>query len=279
MQGIEAGRFEVMNPYNGHLFSVPASPQNVHSIVFWSKNFENFNLGDYGPDLESRGYHLWFNFTLNSDSELLEPNLPPLVERLKQLEQLCGRHDPRSVQWRFDPICCYRDGAGHYRDNLNDFSLIADVAAQLGVTHCVTSFMDIYPKITKRVEGRTDISFIDIPTASKIDILADMTAVLNPLGISLQACCEGALLDRIGTRLAVGKSACIPNDRLMDLYGGRISLALDRGQRITKGCGCMKSTDIGSYNRQPCYHRCLYCYANPAEIGHRADKSPSGSGS
>jgi len=268
MHGVEAGCFEVANPYNGQTFLVPAGPQDVHSIVFWSKNFETFNLGDYGPYLESRGYHLWFNFTLNSESELLEPNLPPLAERLTQLEQLCRRHDPHAVQWRFDPICFYRDGAGRFQDNLKDFSQIANVAADLGVTRCVTSFMDMYSKITKRLAGRADIVFIDSVPASKIEVLMDMTAILEPLGISLQTCCEGSLLEKIGNDPAVEPSACIPNDRIMALYGGRISLARDRGQRIKNGCGCMKSTDIGSYKQQPCYHNCLYCYANPTEGGH-----------
>ena len=270
MQGIQAGRFQGMNPYNGQTFVVPASPRDVHSIVFWSKNFEKFNNGDYGPYLESGGYHLWFNFTLNSESEMLEPNLPPLAERLEQLEQLCRRHDPRSVQWRFDPICFYRDGRGQLQDNLKDFSQIAAVAADLGMTRCVTSFMDMYPKITKRLTGRTDIALVDRSTANKINVLADMVAILEPLGISLQICCEGGLLDQIGKNLPVGRSACIPNERLMERYGGRISSARDRGQRIKNGCGCKKSTDIGSYKHQPCYHNCLYCYANPTDVGFQA---------
>ncbi len=265
MQGILAESFEVVNPYSGKSFLVPAGPHDVHSIVFWSKNFGKFNLKNYGRHLESMGYHLYFNFTLNSDSELLEPKLPPLKERLEQLEQLCRRHDPRSIQWRFDPICFYRSGTGHLHDNLQDFSVIAEKAASQGVTDCITSFMDMYPKIKKRLASRTDLTFRDIPTETKLNILADMCVVLEPLGISLKTCCEGALLDQIGEDLPVGKSACIPNDRLMELYGGRISLAQDRGQRLMAGCGCMKSMDIGSYEQQPCYHSCLYCYANPIE--------------
>jgi hypothetical protein len=272
MQGIEAGCFEVVNPYNGQTFLVPAGPQDVHSIVFWSKNFEEFIRGDYGPTLESRGYHLWFNFTVNSDSVLLEPNLPPLTARLNQLEQLCQQHDPRSVQWRFDPICFYRNAADELQDNLQDFSSIADAAAQHGITHCVTSFMDMYPKIRKRLTARTDITWVEVSTASKIDILADMVTILEPLGISLQTCCEGELLDQIGKSLPVEKSVCIPNDRLVGLYGGQLSMAQDRGQRIQNGCGCKISKDIGSYKQQPCYHNCLYCYANPTDDGFQAVK-------
>ncbi|MEE9497365.1 MAG: DUF1848 family protein [Desulfobacterales bacterium] len=30
-----------------------------------------------------------------------------------------------------------------------------------------------------------------------------------------------------------------------------------------KRCGCKISVDIGSYHHHPCYHNCLFCYANP----------------
>ena len=37
----------------------------------------------------------------------------------------------------------------------------------------------------------------------------------------------------------------------------------DTGQRVQKGCGCKVSVDIGVYHQHPCYHNCLFCYANP----------------
>ena len=56
----------------------------------------------------------------------------------------------------------------------------------------------------------------------------------------------------------------ISNDLLMKLFGGSLSLNKDSGQRIKNGCGCNESVDIGSYSLHPCYHNCLFCYANPA---------------
>jgi len=271
MHSIRKGRFEVVNPYSRKIFTVSAVKTDVHSIVFWSKNLGVFLKRDYGRRLEDDGYHLFFNFCINSESALLEPGLPSLKKRLAQLELLCRRHDPRSVQWRFDPICFYRNGGTQIRDNLKNFGIIAQKASALGVTRCITSFMDMYPKIQKRIASGSAVEFVDIPVRRKINILTDMCAILTPLEISLETCCEGELLDQIEDDLPVGKSACIPNDRLMALYGGRISLAKDQGQRRKAGCGCMKSVDIGSYKRQPCYHNCLYCYANPAAAGSQPD--------
>ena len=263
MSGIQKGCFEVVNPYRRNMFLVPATTADVHSIVFWSKNFGDFIAGKYGQKLEADGYHLLFTFTLNSELTLLEPGLPPLAERLAQLEYLCRHHDPRSVHWRFDPICFYRTENADIEDNLKDFRAIAEKAATLGVTRCITSFMDMYPKIKKRQARQPAVAFVDISLEKKKRTLSDMCAILEPLGISLQTCCERELMDQIGDDLPVIQGACIPNDLLMDLYGGRVSLGKDSGQRIKAGCACMKSVDIGSYDRQPCYHNCLYCYANP----------------
>ena len=73
MAGIEQGRFGVVNPYNQKISNVPAGVDQVHTIVFWSKDFGPFLKGGYGEDLAARGYHLFFNFTVNTADRLLEP--------------------------------------------------------------------------------------------------------------------------------------------------------------------------------------------------------------
>ncbi|MBW1842194.1 MAG: DUF1848 family protein, partial [Deltaproteobacteria bacterium] len=77
MQRIQEGFFEVKNPYNHKITVVPAAPEEVHTIVFWSKNFGPFIQGKYGQTLAAMGYNLFFNFTINSDDSLLEPQVPP----------------------------------------------------------------------------------------------------------------------------------------------------------------------------------------------------------
>jgi hypothetical protein len=62
----------------------------------------------------------------------------------------------------------------------------------------------------------------------------------------------------------IRKSSCIPNDLFVKIFGGDLSFKRDTGQRSLKGCGCMISVDIGSYHLHPCYHNCLFCYANPS---------------
>ena len=267
MRGIQKGFFEVENPYHRKTFFVPASTTDVHTIVFWSKNFGPFIAGEFGRRLQAKGYHLFFNFTLNSENALLENGLPTLDVRLAQLESLCHRFDPQTVTWRFDPLCFYKTGTRSIQNNLKDFTLIAEKAASLGVKRCITSFMDMYSKIKQRLTHGPALEFVDVPMQKKASVLREMCRVLEDLGISLQTCCERELLEQLAGDLAICKGECIPNGLIMKLFGGRVSLAKDAGQRVKAGCGCKKSIDIGSYRRQPCYHNCLYCYANPISAG------------
>jgi hypothetical protein len=264
MGQIRRGSFEVTNPFNQRVSCVPAKPDTVHTIVFWSKNFETFLDKNYGEQLLKQGYHLFFNFTINSDCTNLEPHVPPLKKRLDQLEHLCQRFGPDTINWRFDPLCFFKTGVGPVQDNLRDFFSIAEKAAECGILHCITSFMDYYPKIRRRLSTWPGFAFIDPPLEKKIEILNGMEKELSAANIHLSVCCEKDLLQALPRSSSVTASACIPGDLIQKLFGGRLSLKKDTGQRVKAGCGCTLSSDIGSYRLQPCYHNCLFCYANPA---------------
>ncbi len=272
MVQISRGSFEVVNPFNQRVSVVPATPDAVHTIVFWSKNFRPFIGGHYGDRLLELGYHLFFNFTINSASADLEPNVPSLDERLNQMSYLAEHFGPLAINWRFDPICFYRVNQGALNDNLHDFAYIARKAAGCGIERCITSFMDHYPKIARRLPPRSGFVFVDPPLIDKVNTLMKMESQLADLGIQLQTCCEKAVIDALNANSSITPSACIPNDLLLGLYGGNLSLKRDTGQRVKAGCGCRVSVDIGSYRQQPCYHNCLFCYANPASgIGGKRD--------
>jgi hypothetical protein len=264
MGQIRRGYFEVTNPFNQRVSCVPSSPDRVHTIVFWSKNFGPFLEENYGEQLLKQGYHLFFNFTINSDSIDLEPNVPPLSKRLRQLEQLCQRFGSETINWRFDPLCFFKKGAGPLQDNLHEFCDIAAKAAECGIVRCITSFMDHYPKIRRRLSTRPGFAFIDPMLEKKIEIVGKMEKDLAAGNIHLSVCCEKDLLEAIPQSSSITGSSCIPGEIIQKLFGGRLSLKKDTGQRVKAGCGCTVSTDIGSYRLQVCYHNCLFCYANPA---------------
>lgn len=263
MEGITSGNFEVENPYNRRLTTVAATPDRIHTIIFWSKNFGPFLSAGHGERLREIGFNLFFNFTVNSANDRLEPNVPPLSERLDQLAALCDRFGPPAVQWRFDPICHYADKNGIRDHNLQDFRDIAQVAARCGVRCCVTSFMDMYRKVVRRAASVSDVVFIEPSIHRKVEIISRMEKYLTPLGMQLYICCESAVQSALPSTTPVAPSACIPGPYLADLYGGSVVVKPDRGQRAAQGCRCSKSVDIGSYRLHPCRHDCLYCYANP----------------
>jgi len=263
MEQIKKGVFEVTNPYSRRKFIVPATPDKIHTIVFWSKNFAPFIKEGFGEKLLRMGYHLFFNFTINSDISLLEPRVPSLKQRLDQLRDLCRDYDPRSINWRFDPICFFESEEKVIKDTLRDFSRIATWASQCGVTRCITSFMDHYAKIKKRLKSIPGFSFIDPILSEKIKILLKMEKALLEKKIDLYTCCEKEMLNALPSGSNIRKSSCIPNDLFVKIFGGDLSFKRDTGQRSSKGCGCMISVDIGSYHLHPCYHNCLFCYANP----------------
>ena len=110
-----------------------------------------------------------------------------------------------------------------------------------------------------------DLSFTDPPLEKKKDIVLKMAKTLSGKKITLQTCCEKEVIDLLDLDCGITESSCIPNDLLAKLFGGRLSMRKDFGQRIKSGCKCKASVDIGSYNLHPCFHSCLFCYANPAK--------------
>ena len=263
MEQIEQGFFEVENPYNRRISKIPAAVGQVHTIVFWSKDFGPFLDQGFGKELAAQGYHLFFNFTVNSDHPVLEPGLRPLKERLDQLTRLAEAFGPRCIQWRFDPICHFRDKFGQAGDNLDQFTLIAEHAAKLGITRCITSFVDLYRKVDRRAAKQDQLTFWEPDKKEKKQIIRQMAHLLSDNTVNLFLCCEKPELGDLMAEGLVHPSACIPGHYLVELYGPGIELKPDPGQRRQAGCGCTVSKDIGTYRIHPCHHNCLYCYANP----------------
>jgi DNA repair photolyase len=271
MNDIHRGFFRVTNPFNQKESLVMAAPDRIHTIVFWSKDYTNLIRGKFIEKLRELGYNLFFNYTINSHDSILEPCIASLEHRLTQLETLTQIVGPEAIFWRFDPICYYRRADGKICHNRHDFLKIADAASDLGIQNCITSFVDIYTKVQKRLSCLPGFSFMDPPLENKIRILQEMAGKLKKRNITLLTCCEKQLLEFIPRDSGIKQASCIPNQYLAKLYGSDISLRKDAGQRIKMGCGCRISVDVGSYRHQPCYHNCLFCYANPGLPGKKSN--------
>ncbi|MCP3875456.1 MAG: DUF1848 domain-containing protein [Desulfobacteraceae bacterium] len=269
MEHIHLGFFNVKNPYTKAIKKVEVSKESIHSIVFWSKNYHSFIKENAGKKLAQLGFNLYFNFTINSVSDLLEPKIPPLKERLEQLRILAMEFGPRNIAWRFDPICFYKtQNNGPIKNNLSDFPTIAHHAAEFGIKKCITSFFDTYKKIQKRVaflskKSRQNIVFIAPSMDKKRQVIHRMEKVLAQASIPLYLCCEKQVFLKLCSKTGIKQNSCIDGHLLKTNFGGTPEVKRDYGQRSKQGCLCTKSIDIGSYDMHPCFHNCLFCYANP----------------
>lgn len=88
--------------YNGSIREV--SFDKTRMIVFWSKNPKP--LLERLDEVEALGFRqYYFQFTLNDYvREGLEPNVPPVAERIDTFKRLADRIGKERVIWRFDPL-------------------------------------------------------------------------------------------------------------------------------------------------------------------------------
>jgi hypothetical protein len=252
MNCLRRGSASYPNPFSGQIHTVSLQPDDVHSIVFWSKNY-----GPWLPHLDEiagRGYHFYFHYTITGAPRELEPHVPDWQQSVLILRQLAERTSSRHVQWRFDPIL-FTDtlGTDFY---IGRFRSIAKSLA--GATQrCYFSFALFYDKVERRL-ARAGIQFRDPSREEKQALVQSLANIANEYGMTLYACCEDALVTG-----RVQKAHCVDGDLLAELFPER-PLAF-RLRPTREQCGCVASRDIGMYDT--CPHGCVYCYANQ---GHQA---------
>lgn len=98
---LEKGYVRWRNPFSGQNSYVYFS--NTRFIVFWSKN--PAPLLPYLSMLKERGIGCYIQYTLNDyEAEGLEPNVPPLEQRIATFRRLVEVLGIGGVVWRFDPL-------------------------------------------------------------------------------------------------------------------------------------------------------------------------------
>ncbi len=254
IEWFERGLATVKNPFNQQNYTVSLKPEDVHSIVWWSKDFSRFLAK---RDAFS-GYNQTFQFTINGYSkslQFLEPGMTAtLQERLVQAERIAAYYGPESINWRFDPIVFWKEGET-LKDNTQDYETIASAMAAVGIKRNTISFAQWYGKCKRRA-SRRGFSFVEPSPELRKSTARKIASIAKRFGIDVYACCnEDILIPGL-----VAKSSCIDGTLLARLFSEQASTQRDTGQRET--CGCTKSKDIGSYD-MICKHGCIYCYANP----------------
>lgn len=235
------------------------NPEEVHTLVLWSKNFQPLLENRHGlRDLLADYAQVYLHFTITGlGGTFIERLAPPpetALEQVPWLLEVAGR--PERISIRFDPVVFWRDG-GQLKTNLDFFPVLAREISRRGIKTVRFSFTQWYKKAVARAR-KTGLDFYDPGPEEKKEAVKKLVGVASDYGLELW-CCSQAEIARFP---GVKASACIDGALLARLHPAEepASTVKDRTQR--KDCLCTESIDIGSYT-QSCPSACVYCYANP----------------
>lgn len=254
---IKEGYVLVRNPMNTHQVSrINLSPDVVDCIVFWTKNPRPMlNRLD-----ELKDYNYYFQFTLNSYSTDVEPNVPSkgnnVIDTFISLSEKVGA---QRIIWRYDPIIITDKYTIDY--HVTYFEKLAQIlSGKFG--KCVISFVDEYKKNSRNFRDNG----LREPEKKQMENIAQLfSEIASRYKFKIYTCAEQIDLSNYG----IEHNSCIDKELIESLVGSKLKIQKDKAQRDE--CGCVESIDIGSYNT--CTHGCKYCYANySASVVHTNSK-------
>lgn len=236
----------VRNPMNIHQVSkIDLSPDVVDGIVFWTKNPAPMLDKLY----ELKDYTYYFQFTLNSYGQDVEPNVPPkknfVIPVFKKLSDQIGA---QRVIWRYDPIFISKHYTIDY--HVDYFEKLAKMLKDY-TYKCTISFIDLYRNTAKNLKG---LELEELTVFKKRTLAKELSKIAYSYGLQIDTCAEDIELKEFN----IGHARCIDDKLIEEISGYRLDVKKDKNQRLE--CGCVASIDIGMYNT--CQNGCKYCYAN-----------------
>ncbi len=266
VKAIRKGEVTVPHPFTRKLYTVSLRPEDVHTIVLWSKDFRPLIENRYGVrDALSIYDQLYFHFTVTGlGATPLEPGVPPWQEAIRQLPRLVEiAGHPLRVTLRFDPLIFWEE-VGEIRSNLPFAEPIFAAAAEAGITSVRFSFASLYGKVRRR-----RWKWVDPSPEQKLEIASRLVELGRAFGLTLYSCASPLLL-----KAGALPSSCIDGKLLTALHPRRLPAPTEKDKGQRRECGCTLSVDIGAYTMK-CPSGCVYCYANPisGKRGCRGTKS------
>jgi hypothetical protein len=227
-------------------------PEEVHSLVLWTKAPQNILAEGELRDVLSKFQQIYLHLTITGmGGEEFEPMIPPWQKTVEQIPSLIEFVKVASrITWRFDPILTVSGGGVRY-SNFDLFPILADRIAPLGIRSCRVSWVSPYPKVVRRL-ARKGWELVAETKEERAEQGKKLVQEAKRYGMDLHFCAvEGFPVSR-----------CIDGNLLTQLHpdGRECSQIKAKGQR--GHCGCTESLDIGWYSLR-CGHKCVYCYACP----------------
>jgi len=264
MNRVRSGWCAVSNPFNSNqVTKISLKPEDVDAVVFWSKN--PAPLIEHLSELDTKGLHYYFQYTVNDYPEALEPHIPPLKSRIKSFIQISQHLGPQRVIWRYDPIII--SNKTDYEFHLSRFDSIA--SSLKGYTiRLMVSVVDLYQKTDRRLSKlETELGYVfdrnAVNSQEMIQLMRDLAKVAASNGIAVYSCAE-----EVGGKWeGINPGSCIDANLINTLWPDlHIRYKKDPYQRDP--CLCAASKDIGM--NDTCLHGCSYCYSTTHnEVAHR----------
>ncbi|MDO8956703.1 MAG: DUF1848 family protein, partial [Deltaproteobacteria bacterium] len=182
-------------------------PQDVHSVVVWTKNPQNMIMeGELRKVL--REYRLiYVHLTITGmgggEFEPMIPHWKEVVKMIGPLVDLVG--GPLRISWRFDPILKV-EGDGKAYSNFDLFPALADAIGPFGIKICRVSWVSPYKKVVIRLgqKGWRLIPQIHDEKISQAGQLADFAQrhgmdihFCSMEGFPVSRCIDGEFLSKI----------------------------------------------------------------------------------
>ena len=236
----------VRNPFNIHSISrIPLTPDNVDSIVFWTKNSKPIHR--YLDEIDELGYKYYFQYTITPYKNDLEEKVQDKKEIVEIFKKLSEKIGSEKVVLRYDPVILNNNYTIDFHKKA--FARLCDLLAPY-TEKIIFSFLDDYKKISKNIKQLNIKEISEEEMYIMAEYFADTAKNYN---LKIESCAEQIDLERFG----INHGKCIDDELIEKITGYKISAGKDNQRNA---CGCVKCIDIGEYNT--CMHKCLYCYAN-----------------
>lgn len=232
---VDRGWVNAPHPQTGLPAQWSLKPEDMHSIIWWSKDYRPFLKHARRPELDTN-YRQFFNMTITGDV-LWEEHVPDLDVQLDTFEAMVAAYGVQKLRWRYSPIPL-------------DWRMIEKITkrlAGLGVTECYFSYLHSGAKIQEPRDEDT-----------KARTLLALAEYLNGFGMSLYGCWDDVKYARSAPNIFEAK--CVDADVVDRLYG----LEKYRIKHPNEtSCGCSSSIEVANQTLLACPHACTYCYASP----------------
>ncbi|MCX7879395.1 MAG: DUF1848 domain-containing protein [Ignavibacteria bacterium] len=242
---LKKGYVDVVHPFIRKIERISLKPNDVAGFVFWSRYpiglIKYINLIE---DIVEKNHYL--NLTITNYPSPLENFKPNLSRVLNLTDFFAERYGKKYIRWRFDPIIITNITPESFI--IENFHFLCEKLSEK-TDSCITSFVDLYPKVIKKLKTYDNLKLSNISNHKQIEIITQLDKIAKSFGIKLELCCES----KISKQLGISNASCVKPTHFYNINLEDYKIKPSRNE-----CTCYESIDIGFYNS--CIFNCVYCY-------------------